>query len=81
MQQFPFIDLFKPALHVSTDKLSLPQEHFLVEYTALVECTDNAADRWQGCHRSAAISVHSTKSCTYSQKVLLRMGEFVAREM
>ena len=47
------------------------------------------ADRWQGwdgvpsqpCHRSAAMSVHCTKSCTYSQKVLPRMGEFVARNM
>jgi len=26
-------------------------------------------------HRSAAISVHCTKSCIYSQKVLLRIGE------
>ena len=33
------------------------------------------------CHRSAAISVHCTKSCIYSQKVLLKMGEFVARNM
>ena len=30
---------------------------------------------------SAAVSVHCTKSCIYSQKVLLRMGEFVARNM
>jgi hypothetical protein len=30
-------------------------------------------------HRSASVSVHCTKSCIYSQKVLLRMGEFVAR--
>ena len=28
------------------------------------------------CHRSAAISVHCTKSGTYSKKVLMRMGEF-----
>jgi len=27
------------------------------------------------------ISLHCTKSCIYSQKVLLRMGEFVARNM
>jgi len=32
-------------------------------------------------HRSAAISVHCTESCIYSQKVLLKMGEFVARNM
>ena len=28
MQQIPFIDLFKSALHVSGDKLVHPQEHF-----------------------------------------------------
>ena len=33
------------------------------------------------CCLSAAISVHCTKSCIYSQKVLLRMGEFVARNI
>jgi hypothetical protein len=33
MQQIPFIGLFKSALHVSDDKLSHPQEHFLAEYT------------------------------------------------
>ena len=35
----------------------------------------------QPWHRSAAEAVHCTKSCIYSQKVLLRMGEFVARNM
>ena len=30
---------------------------------------------------TAAVSVHCTKICIYSQKVLLRMGEFVARNM
>jgi hypothetical protein len=34
MQQIPFIDLFKSALHVSGDKLAHPQEHFLTVYTA-----------------------------------------------
>jgi len=33
------------------------------------------------CHRSAVILVRNTKSCIYSQKVLLKMGEFVARNM
>ena len=55
----------------------------------LVQCTDTAADRchgWDGVpsqpwHRSAAGSVHCTKSCIYSQKVLLRMGKFVARNV
>ena len=32
-------------------------------------------------HQSAAVSVHCTKSCIYSQKVPLRMGESVARNM
>ena len=40
-----------------------------------VQCTASAADR------SAADAVHCAKSCIYSQKVLLRMGEFVARSM
>jgi len=34
MQQIPFIDLFKAALHVSGDKLAHPQDHFLTVYTA-----------------------------------------------
>ena len=67
---FPFINLFKSALHVSGDKFAYPQEHFLAVYTA-----------FGTMHRSAAVSVHCTKSCIYSQKVLLRMGEFVARNM
>ena len=33
------------------------------------------------CWGSVAISVYCTKRCIYSQKVLLRMGEFVARNM
>ena len=40
-----FIDLFESALHVSGDKLAHHQEHFLTVYTALVQCTDIAADR------------------------------------
>ena len=35
MQQIPFIDLFKSAVHVSGYKLAHPQEHFLTVYTAL----------------------------------------------
>jgi len=31
--------------------------------------------------RPAAISVHCNKSCIYSQKVLLRLGEFVSRNI
>ena len=73
---FSFINLFTSALHVSGDKFAHPQEHFLTVYTAFG--TDVPS---QPCHRSAAISVHCTKSCIYSQKVFLRMGEFVARDM
>jgi len=47
MQQIPFIDVFKSALHVSGDKFAHPQEHFLTVYTALVQCIDIAADRQQ----------------------------------
>jgi hypothetical protein len=32
MQQIPFIDLFKSALHVSGDRFAHPQEHFLTGY-------------------------------------------------
>ena len=67
---FSFINLFKSALHVSGDKFAHPQEHFLTVYTA-----------FSTMHRSAAVSVHCIKSCIYCQKVLLRMGEFVARNM
>ena len=59
MQQFPFIDLFKSATHVSGDKIAHPQEHFWLYIQILVQCTDIAADRWP---------VHCTKICIYSQK-------------
>ena len=49
MQQFSFIDLFidlfESVVHVSVDKLAHLQEHFLTVCTALVQCTDIAADR------------------------------------
>jgi len=74
MQQFSFIDLFidlfQSALHVSVAKLSHLQEHFLTAYTAVVQCTDIAADR------TAAISVHCTravyavKKCSWRRKSL-----------
>ena len=46
IQQIPFIDLFKSALHVSGDKLAHLQEHFLTVYTAFgtVQCTVIAAE-------------------------------------
>jgi len=34
MQQIPFIDLFKSALHISGDKLAHLQEYVLTVYTA-----------------------------------------------
>jgi len=53
MQQIPFIDPFKSALHVSGDKLAHPQEQFWPYIQLLVQ--------WP-CHRSPAISVHCTKA-------------------
>ena len=67
---FRLLIFFKSVQHVSDDKFAHPQEHFLTVYTA-----------FGTMHRSAAVSVHCTKSCIYSQKVLLKMGEFVARYM
>jgi hypothetical protein len=68
--KFFVYSFFKSALHVSDDKFANPQEHFL-----------NVCTAFGTMHRSAAVTVHCTKSCIYSQKVLLRMGEFVARNM
>ena len=68
---FSFINLFNSSLHVSGDKFAHPQEHFLPYIELLVQC-DNTA---------AAVSAHCTKSCIYSQKVLLRLGESVSRNM
>ena len=45
---FSFINRFNSALRVSGDKFAHPQEHFLTVYTALVQCTDTAADRCHG---------------------------------
>jgi len=45
MQQIPFIDLIRSALHVSGDKLAHPQEHFLTAHTAFGKYTDIAAGR------------------------------------
>jgi len=53
-----FINLFKSALHVSGKKFTHPQEHFLTLYTYTACGT---------MHRSAAVSVHCTKSCIQSK--------------
>jgi hypothetical protein len=59
---FSFINLFKLAQHVSGDKFAHPQEHFLTVYTAF-------GTMHRHCCRQAAVSVHCTKSCIYSQKM------------
>ena len=48
MQQIPFIDLFKSALHVSRDKLAHPQEYFLTVYTAFGTMHRYYWGQWQG---------------------------------
>ena len=55
MQQIPFIELFKLALHVSGDKFFHPQEHFLTVHTSF-----GTMHRY--CCRPVAISVHCTKA-------------------
>ena len=78
---FPFINLFNSALHVSGDKFAHPQEQFFWLYIQLlVQCTDTAANRFHGWD-GTSVSVHCTKNCIYRQKVLLKIGEFVARNM
>jgi len=71
MQQIPFIDLFKSALHVSGDKLAHPQKHFFWYNAPLLLSVG----------RNIGALYQNTKSCIYSQRVLLRMGEFVALNM
>jgi hypothetical protein len=69
MQQIPFIDLFKSALHVSGDKLAHPQDKILTVYTVFGTMTLSPV----GSNIGALY-----QNCTHSQKVLLMMGEFVA---
>ena len=79
MQQFSlidlFIDLFEAAVHVSDDKLAYLQEHFLTVYTAF-----GTMHRY--CCRPVGSNIGALyQICIYNQKVLLKMGEFVARNM
>jgi len=60
MQQIPFIDLFKAALHISGDKLAHPQEHFFYCIYSF----------W-----------YNTPMLLPTGDKVLRMGEFVARNM
>jgi len=63
---FAFINIFKSAIHVPGDKFAHTQEHSLTAYTAFVTMQCNE------CSVSKAV---------HSQKVHLRMGKFVARNM
>ena len=75
---FSFINLFNSALHVSGDKFAYPQEHFLIVYTAF-------GTVYRNCCRTVPPVGSSIgalyQNCIYSRKVLLRIGEFVARNM
>ena len=64
---FSFINLFKSAIHVSGDRFAHPQEHVWTVYTAF-------GTMHRHCCRPVPKAGHS-------QKVLLRMGESVARNM
>jgi hypothetical protein len=68
---FSFINLFKSALHVSGDKFDHPQEHLSTVYTALGTMHRHCCRQMQ----------QNGKVYILRQKVLLRMGEFVARNM
>ena len=75
---FSFINLFNSTLHVSSDKFAHPQELLLTVYTAFDTMHRHCC---RPVHRSGAVSMHCIESCVYSQKELLRMDEFVARNM
>ena len=85
-----FINLFQSAQHASGDKFAHPQEHFLSVCTAFSTmhrlcCQPVPQLRWkcvpsQLWHRLAREAVHCIKPL-YNSKVLLRMSEFVARNM
>jgi hypothetical protein len=74
MQQFPFIDLFKSALHVSGDVFAHPQEKFNGIYS-FDTMHRPAADR-----SAAGRCIVCTKA-VYTVKLLLRMSENIARNM
>jgi len=82
-----FIDLFESALHSSGDKLAHLQEHFLTVYTAFVPmhrycCRPVTRLRWISTLSPVGSNIGALyQNCIYSQKVLLIMGEFVARSM
>ena len=69
------IFLIQPYMFRATNS-SILRSTFRLYIQLLIQCTDTAADQW-----SAAGSVPCTKSCIYSQNVLLRMDEFPARNI
>jgi hypothetical protein len=71
MQQFPFIDLFKSALHVSADVFAHPQEQFNCIYS-FGTMHRSAAD--QG-HGSAAGHLHRYINDARSHKHQVRCSD------
>jgi len=67
MRQIPFIDLFKSALHVSSDKLAHPQEHFMTVYAAFGKmhrycCRTVTSLRWN-CSSISTSKVYLIAPC------------------
>ena len=61
MQQlFLFINLFKSALHVSSNKFAHPQEHFFDYIQFLVQCTGR-----QQCRCIIPKAVYTVKKCSW----------------
>jgi len=81
MQQFsfidPFIDLFAWALYVSGDKLPRLQEHFLLYIRLWYNAPTLLAtgDKVEQQHLCIVLKLYT------QSKVLLKMGEFFARNM
>jgi len=71
MQQIPFIDLFKSDVHVSGDKLAHLQEHFWYNAPILLPNLSPVGSNIGALYQKLYIQ----------SKVLLKMGEFVARNM
>jgi hypothetical protein len=87
MQQLFHLLIFLNQPYMFRAKIRPSSGALLRVHTAFGTMHRHSADRshsWDGTqpwHRSAAEAVHCNKSCIYSQKVLMGMGEFVARNM
>ena len=81
MQQLFRVLIFlnQPYMFLATNSPIL-RSTFWMYIQLLVQCADTAADRRTG-RRQCRCIVPKTKSCIYSHKVLLMMGEFVAQNM